>query len=124
VSNRQQTNEIEPANTHLGWLSIGSIVVLGLLLILGWKSTVSNMERARNQPRTQCVANLKQIEGAVLQWALDNKKGPGDIGTFTNPVLLVHLKGSVFPNCPLGGTYSQGPAAAYSPLCTIPGHTL
>jgi hypothetical protein len=68
-----------------------------------------------------CIANLKQIDGAIQQWALENKKS-------TTNVVLVHgaveyLKGSQLPTCPQGGKYILK-TVRESPECTIIGHTL
>ncbi len=71
-----------------------------------------------------CIQNLKQIDGAVKQWALENKKTAFATYKLTDPALLKFLKGSVLPKCPDGGVYSEGKAAKEVPKCNIPGHAL
>ena len=69
-----------------------------------------------------CIENLKQIDGAIQQWALENKKQA------TEPVelkgILSYLRGSLLPLCAAGGIYSPGPSVSATPTCTVPGHTL
>jgi len=68
-----------------------------------------------------CIANLKQIDGAVQQWALEHKKSPTDTVTTTD--VLEYLKGSVIPACPADGTYSV--MTVYdAPTCSVHGDPL
>lgn len=63
-----------------------------------------------------CIANLKQIDGAIQQWALENK-----LAETNAPVLAEatkYLKGGVLPTCPFGGSYAAGKTVADSPTCT------
>jgi hypothetical protein len=72
-------------------------------------------------PRNACIANMKQLDGAAQQWALENKKQDGDL---VEPgKAAVYLKGGQFMNCPLGGKYSFT-QVSNPPCCTITGHSL
>jgi hypothetical protein len=66
-----------------------------------------------------CIANLKQIDGAIQQWALENKKTTTDTYSLTDPALLQYLKGTQLPTCPQGGRYSAGKSIADTPVCTL-----
>jgi hypothetical protein len=76
--------------------------------------------------RNACIANLKQMEGAVQQWAQDEGKQATNTYTFSDPALLSYLKGSTLPACPGGGHYSPGATVADAPKCSLAaiGHTL
>jgi hypothetical protein len=67
-----------------------------------------------------CVANLKTIEGAKLQWATQfNKQGtaaPADTDLFGPGRPMVQK-----PACPAGGAYTLG-AMSMKPTCSVPGH--
>lgn len=79
------------------------------------------------QQRTQkdsCITNLKQIDGAVQQWALEYKKVATDRYSLQDPSLLAFLRGSVLPLCPAGGTYAPGSTVSADLTCSVPGHTL
>lgn len=68
-----------------------------------------------------CINNLRQMDGAKQQWALENKKT--DQSVPTEKEVADYLKDSLFPKCPAGGTYSIKAVNA-DPTCSIPGHQL
>jgi hypothetical protein len=60
-----------------------------------------NVVRARETAqRAACINNLRQLEGAIQQFALENRKRPTDPVTLND--LMPYLKGSLV--CPAGGT--------------------
>lgn len=69
-----------------------------------------------------CIENLKQIDGAIQQWALENKKQATDSVELKG--ILPYLRGSLLPLCPASGNYSPGSTVSAVPTCTVPGHTL
>lgn len=71
--------------------------------------------------RNTCINNLRQIDGAKQQWALEKNKALDDVPTVKD--LLPYLKDGVFPTCPDGGVYSINMVDA-APTCTIQGHAL
>lgn len=68
-----------------------------------------------------CINNLRQIDAAKMQWAVDKGKSATDVPTTQD--LLPYLKDGTFPVCPEGGTYSIN-ALGDLPTCTIPNHVL
>ena len=95
------------------------VAIIGLLAAIA----IPNFVRARTQSqKNACINNLRQIDGAVQQWALENKKAA--TATVAATDVLPYLKSSV--TCPSGGTtfgnsYTlQGVAG--KPLCKkVPG---
>jgi len=71
--------------------------------------------------RNACINNLRQIDGAKQQWALEKNKPDDAVPTARD--LLPYLKDNVFPPCPGGGTYVINPVDA-APTCTVQGHAL
>ena len=75
--------------------------------------------RAQSQEKV-CLNNIRQLEGAKDQWALENNKGDAD-----NVALIwldPYIKGPV-PSCPGGGGYVAN--LVIDPItCTILTHTL
>jgi hypothetical protein len=67
-----------------------------------------------------CINNLRQIDGAKEQWALENKKKTGD--TVTEADVAQYIRNG-FPVCPQGGHYTIG-SVGENPRCSIPGHSL
>lgn len=77
--------------------------------------------RAADSQVNGCINNLRILEGAKEQWALENRK---PVGTLVNPVdLQPYLKGGVIPMCSAGGVYSLN-SVGVLPACNIPGHAL
>jgi chromosome segregation ATPase len=71
-----------------------------------------------------CINNLRQIDGAKQQWALENKKPANAVPTFADiaPYLGQGPQGAI-PTCPSGGAYTLNTMSAV-PTCSIPGHAL
>src|ERR1044071_197784 len=66
-----------------------------------------------------CVNNLRIIDAAIQQWALDNRKPPG---TKVTPAdLSRYLPNGVMPNCPGGGVYNLG-GVNIPTTCSLPAH--
>ncbi len=68
-----------------------------------------------------CINNLRVIDGAKQQWALENKKAPGALMTAAD--LAPYLRSNALPACPAGGIYTLNPVNA-APICSIPGHAI
>jgi DNA repair exonuclease SbcCD ATPase subunit len=68
-----------------------------------------------------CINNLRQLDAAKQQWALENRKTPNTVPTAQD--LAPYLKDGVVPACPAGGTYTLNAVSA-APTCSIPGHAL
>jgi len=71
--------------------------------------------------RNACINNLRQIDAAKNQWALENGKTADAIPTAQD--LLPYFKDQTFPVCPSGGTYTIG-AMTVVPTCSISGHAI
>jgi prepilin-type N-terminal cleavage/methylation domain-containing protein len=98
------------------------VLIIGILLAIA----VPNFVKARESSRAKsCVANLKQIESAKEQWAMDSKAAPSDTPADTD------LYGTdkyikTTPACPSNGSYTVGAMSA-RPTCSRPtteGHVL
>lgn len=72
-----------------------------------------------------CIANLKYIDGAIQQWALENHKTDSDVPDMK--AAAAYLKNGIMPKCPAGGVYSPGATIADPPKCSMAntlGHSL
>lgn len=67
-----------------------------------------------------CIVNLRHLDGAKQQWALENKKAPNSVPTQAD--LAPYLRNQL-PVCPNGGFYTLGSVEAV-PTCTQAGHIL
>ncbi|MFN8140253.1 MAG: prepilin-type N-terminal cleavage/methylation domain-containing protein [Fimbriimonadales bacterium] len=89
------------------------VLIIGILLAIA----VPNFIRARETSRTKsCVANLRQIDAAKEQWAMDNKAADGDaVGGALWPTYIKKQ-----PECPSGGAYTIN-VVGTDPVCSIGG---
>ncbi len=93
------------------------VAIIGLLAAIA----IPNFVKARGTAqKNACINNLRQIDGAKEQWALENKKSAGSASVAAE--VEAYIKGGA-PKCPAGGTYTYG-AVDTSPTCGITGHTL
>ncbi len=96
------------------------VLIIGILLAIA----IPNFMKARETSRTNsCIANLKQVDAAVQQYAMDMKL------TSAGAVSVADLTGGAdpylrsTPTCPSGGTYTLATVGA--PItCGIAGHVL
>ena len=63
-----------------------------------------------------CINNLRQIDSAKNQWALENGKTTGTFPSWTD--LLPYLKDKMIPICPAGGIYNIN-AVGENPTCSL-----
>jgi competence protein ComGC len=97
-------------------------VSLALILLL-LPIAIPNFIKARNTAQNNaCISNLRQIDGAKQQWALENQKDAS--ATPTTADLDKYMKhGFARFTCAKGGNYKIN-SVGESPTCTIEGHTL
>jgi hypothetical protein len=97
---------------------VWGVFVIALLTAIA----IPNYEKARAvSMQNACINNLRQIEAAKNEWALETGKDAGAVPTATD--LTPYFKNGKFPVCPAGGTYTIG-AVSNAPTCNIPGHAL
>ncbi len=86
------------------------------------RSTAARLQQSQSQEHLSvCVNNLRIIQAAKQQWALEYKKPA--ISTPTAQDLAPYLPGNALPVCPDGGTYTIN-SVSVPPTCTIPNHVL
>src|SRR5215471_17079720 len=72
--------------------------------------------------RNACINQLRQIDGAMQQYALENRLSATNIVTAEQILPYLKEQEEVL-RCPSGGTYSFGPLTNL-PTCSIPGHAI
>jgi len=75
--------------------------------------------RVQNQVNI-CINNLRQIDGAIQQWALENSRPPNSLVTMAD--IAPYLKNKPL-TCPAGGTYGLTIVSS-KPTCSVPSHAL
>ena len=95
------------------------VLIIGILMAIA----VPNFIKARQNGQAKtCVANLKQIEAAKEQWAMETGAGASSTPTSAN-LAPTYIK--VYPTCPTSGTYTIGDMST-RPTCSnsASGHAL
>ena len=87
------------------------VAIIGLLAAIA----IPNFVKARASSQANaCINNMRQIDAAVNEWALEQGKTTGSSVTFPDN-LTPYIKlnsNSKIPGCPAGGSYSVGTVGA------------
>ena len=93
------------------------VAIIGLLAAIA----IPNFVKARTTAqKNACINNLRQIDGAKEQWALEAKVAP--TADIDKAAVDGYIKGNA-PACPAGGAYVYGNVAT-PPTCDVTGHVL
>ena len=103
------------------------VAIIGLLAAIA----VPNFVRARATAQANaCINNMRQIDGAINQWALENGKQSADAVTLDNckPYIKLNSAGNI-PSCPAGGAYTvttvgASPSVTCSLNAAVPPHVM
>jgi len=89
------------------------VAIIGLLAAIA----IPNFVRARNTAqKNSCINNLRQIDGAKQQWALEFKQNDTSLPATTD--VQNYLKNNLFPHCPSSGSYGVN-AVNTDPTCSL-----
>jgi len=93
------------------------VAIIGLLAAIA----IPNFVKARStSQQNACINNLRQIDAAAQQFALEQRKKTGDGITYPGdltPYIKLNSQGSI-PPCPAGGSYTCA-TVGNNPLCTL-----
>src|SRR4028118_1459485 len=90
------------------------VLIIGILLAIA----VPNFVKARESSRQKaCIGNLKQIDAAKEQFAMDGKKAAG-AAVATTDIYGGTSYIKTAPACPAGGAYTEG-VVGTDPICSI-----
>ncbi|MBU4375896.1 MAG: prepilin-type N-terminal cleavage/methylation domain-containing protein [Candidatus Omnitrophica bacterium] len=95
------------------------VAIIGLLAAIA----IPNFVKARETAQANaCINNMRQIESAKEQWALEKGKTTGDVVVDAEAAL--YIKGGM-PTCPAAGTYTVG-VVGTDVICSLAakGHVL
>jgi prepilin-type N-terminal cleavage/methylation domain-containing protein len=93
------------------------VAIIGLLAAIA----IPNFVRARQTSQTNaCINNLRIIDAAKQQWALENGQQSSVTPTSDNIDVYLGRAGSVMPAEPLNGSYTIN-ALSVVPYCSVAG---
>jgi prepilin-type N-terminal cleavage/methylation domain-containing protein len=99
------------------------VAIIGLLAAIA----IPNFVRARTtSQKNACINNLRQIDGAKQQWALENHaKSTSTVGSAQLAPYLGRGATGAYPTCPAQGTYTINDVST-APTCSLSanGHQL
>ena len=108
-------------------IAIVSAIVLAALaapFVVRYYKARQLQEENEIPKRNTCISNLRLIDGAKQQWALEHKKHNSDTPTMDDiRIYFGHGTNGEPPICPDGGVYTIGSVVEF-PTCSIPGHSL
>ena len=110
------------------------VAIVGLLAAIA----IPNFVKARATSQANaCINNLRQMDEAVAQFALEQHRTTGSSWSFNDISAYIHQRstpdwdGSLFPQCPAGGVYTIANPIGMEPECACslantvtPGHYL
>lgn len=110
-------------NKRSGFTLVEIMIVVAIIGLLAAIAIPSFIRARQNTQQSTCVNNLRLIDGAKDQYALENGKSSGD--PVDNNAISAYMKQGV-PTCPIGaGVYILGNVGV-DPTCpnvAVAGHT-
>src|ERR1700734_493496 len=92
------------------------VAIIGLLAAIA----IPNFVKARTtSQQNACINNLRQMDGAANEYALEAKLSTGTSIQLSNiaPYIKLDVNGSI-PPCPAGGTYTVSVVGS-NPVCSL-----
>lgn len=97
------------------------MIAVGIIGLLAGISIPSFVRARANSQTSACINNLRQIDGAVQQWALENNKSGASPVTKSEVSKYVGRPvPGVWPRCPADGDYELTNVNE-KPTCTLAG---
>ena len=97
------------------------VAIIGLLAAIA----IPNFVKARTTSQMNaCINNLRQMDGATQEWALETKQPAGaNVGQSQITPYIKLTSTGVLPPCPGGGTYAANWTVDNHPSCSLSGQS-
>jgi prepilin-type N-terminal cleavage/methylation domain-containing protein len=115
-----EEQDVRPPEDRKGFTLVEMMIVVAVIAVLV-AIAVPNYMQARESAATRaCISNLRQIEQAKEQFAMEAAKKDGDTAEWSD---LVPAYIKTQPSCPFGADYTIGVIGTRA-TCIRPGHVL
>lgn len=114
--------------TEVGRVGLGGFTLVEIMIVIAiigllCAIAIPNYVKARaNSQANACINNLRQIDGAMQQFAIENQKKVGDSVNYPGDLTpYIRLNStSQIPACPANGVYTVSPVGIDpSVLCSL-----
>lgn len=107
-----------PIARQRGFTLVEVMIVVLVISILTSIAVPSFLRPRETSRRNGCIDNLKQIDSAKEQWAMDNRAASGAVVNMSD-IAGVYMKTPVTgPVCGGGGSYTLNPVGT-DPVCSL-----
>lgn len=89
-----------------GYTLVEIMIVVAILAVLLSVAIPNYLKSGKNTSKNSCIVNLRQIDSAMEQWAIENNIVAGTVlGAMEESEVYAYVDGGM-PSCPSGGEYS------------------